>query len=125
MTATSILVVDDDDDIRETIVEALSDEGFEAVGASDGAEALRVLGASSSLPALILLDLMMPGMSGPDFLAAQRADPVLLAVPVVLVSADANVGAKAASLGVTEFLRKPVKLDVLIATAKRFSGTDS
>lgn len=123
MTSTSILVVDDDEDIRETIVDALSDEGFEANGAGDGAEALRVMRASSRLPAVIFLDLMMPGMSGPEFLAAQRADPALVAVPVVLLSADANVGAKAANLGVTEFLRKPVKLDVLIGTAKRFSGT--
>jgi len=67
----------------------------------------------------------MPGMSGADFLAAQRAAPALIAVPVVLLSASADLGAKAASLGVAEFIRKPIKLDVLIETAKRFSANRS
>ena len=118
MTSGYILVVDDDDDIRETIVEVLSDEGFEAIGASDGLEALHVMRAS--LPALVFLDLMMPGMSGPEFLVAQRADPALVSVPVVVLSADANVAAKAAELGIAEFFRKPIKLDALMGTTKRF-----
>lgn len=125
MNTPYILVVEDDDDIREAVIDVLSDEGFETIGASDGAAALRVMRASSNLPAFIFLDLMMPGMSGAEFLAAQRADPTLVAVPVVLVSADANVAAKAADLKVTAFLRKPVKLDDLIGTAKRFCAADS
>lgn len=125
MTAAFILVVDDDQDIRETVVEVLADEGYEVIGASDGAEALRVMRAASSLPALIFLDLMMPGMSGADFLVAQRADPALVAAPVVLISADADLAVKAANLGVTEFLRKPVRLKVLLETAQRLSGVDA
>lgn len=125
MTAAFILVVDDDQDIRETVVEVLADEGYEVIGASDGAEALRVMRAASSLPALIFLDLMMPGMSGADFLVAQRADPALVAAPVVLISADADLAVKAANLGVTEFLRKPVRLKVLLETAQRLSGVEA
>ena len=120
MKTAPILVVDDDPDIRETIIEALGDEGIAAIGAADGREALDLL-HSGTRPAVILLDLMMPGMSGADFLLAQRAAPALAAIPVVLLSADANVGTKAASLDATEFLRKPIKLELLIATALRYA----
>ncbi len=69
--------------IRESIVEFLDDNGYEAVGASDGREALQKLGASSDAPpCLILLDLMMPVMDGRTFRERQLQLPELAAIPV-------------------------------------------
>lgn len=116
-----VLVVEDDRDVRDTVIEALEDVGIPAHGAADGAEALEVLRARSDRPpALVLLDLMMPVMNGTQFRERQLADPVLAAIPVVLLSADGSVDAKARALGTAGFLRKPVKLAVLLETAKRF-----
>ena len=58
------LVVDDDPDIREALAGILADEGYQVTACADGAQALAHLGAGSDPPCLILLDLMMPGMSG-------------------------------------------------------------
>lgn len=69
----SILVVDDDAAIREIIAETLGDEGYTVLQASDGAQALDILRRSAE-PLVVLLDLMMPGMSGKDVLRAVAAD---------------------------------------------------
>lgn len=119
MIVAPVLVVDDDQDIRETVIEALGDEDVDAIGAADGQEALDLLLAGAR-PAVVFLDLMMPRMSGADFLRARRNDAALAAIPVVLFSADAEVVATAAALGATEAFRKPIKLDVLVATALRY-----
>lgn len=118
--APAILIIEDDEDIRETLVDALCDEGLPAVGAADGASALSFLRASPTRPEVIFLDLMMPGMSGADFLAAQRSVPALAKIPVVILSADAGVRAKAAELGASDGLRKPIRLQKLIEAAARF-----
>jgi len=81
-----ILVVEDDADLRENLCEVLELEGFRAVGVINGEEALRYLRAHA-LPCLILLDLMMPDMSGGEFRARQREDAQLAHVPVIVVSA--------------------------------------
>jgi len=81
-----ILVVEDDSDLRENLCEVLELEGFRAVGVDNGVEALRYLRAHGP-PCLILLDLMMPGMSGGEFRAQQRADEHLCQVPTIVVSA--------------------------------------
>ena len=82
----SILVADDNDDIREAIVEALSGEGYHVVSARNGDEALRIL-RDLPVPTLILLDLMMPVMSGWEFLDAQKNDARFAAHQVVTISA--------------------------------------
>jgi CheY-like chemotaxis protein len=81
-----ILVVEDDADLRENLCEVLELEGFKAVGVVSGAEALRYLRAHAP-PCVILLDLMMPGMSGGEFRARQREDAQLAHVPVIVLSA--------------------------------------
>lgn len=63
----TVLVVEDDVDIRQALLEILEDHGFTAVGASDGAEALDILARAPELPCVILLDLMMPVMDGQEF----------------------------------------------------------
>jgi CheY-like chemotaxis protein len=105
-----VLVVDDDPDIRETLHDVLEAEGFAVACAANGREALTALGMGSR-PALVILDLMMPTMSGWEVLAAIRADRSLADLPVAVMSA---AGPRAAPPGATCFLRKPVDLDTLV-----------
>jgi CheY-like chemotaxis protein len=117
-----ILVVEDDDDIRTTVLEIMGFEGFRAMGASHGAEALELLRRSEQKPALILLDLMMPLMNGAEFRERQLADPALASIPVVILTADANADAQCAELRAAGCLRKPMKLRAIIETAQRYAG---
>jgi CheY-like chemotaxis protein len=114
----SILVVDDDPEIRETIVEMLRDRGYEAMGAGDGAEALDTLRTRSSW-CLILLDLMMPNMDGWEMRKVQLADPVLSNIPVVVVSATTDIPQAASSLQAAGFVVKPARMSTLLATVEQ------
>ena len=77
--------------IRDSIVEFLDDNGYQAVGASDGRDALDKLTASDPPPCLILLDLMMPIMDGRSFREQQLQTPQLASIPVVVFSAYRDV----------------------------------
>src|SRR5215207_3043427 len=81
-----ILVVDDDEDIRVTIQQILEEEGYPALAAANGEEALRIIHSQPRRPRLVLLDLMMPVMDGQRFQAKLSEDPGLAAVPVVILS---------------------------------------
>lgn len=107
-----VLVVEDDFDSREMLRILLESEGYPVLSAADGREALQQLSAAS--PCLIILDLMMPGMNGWEFRAAQTQNPALAHIPVVVVSADGNVKDKATSLGVAGYLQKPVQFERLL-----------
>lgn len=109
----SVLVVDDEIDIREAVAEVLAEEGYEVFAAGDGAEALRK--ARSFHPSLVLLDLMMPGMNGWEFRAAQASDPELSSIPVVVLSALGRVSGFEAQ----GFIQKPFDLDELLSAVKR------
>jgi CheY-like chemotaxis protein len=113
-----ILVVDDDAEIRETIVEMLRERGYEALGAGDGIEALNAL-RSRSPWCLILLDLMMPNMDGPTMRKVQLADPAISKIPVVVVSATTDVPEVAGSLDAVDYVTKPARLSQLVATVER------
>lgn len=114
--AGCILVVDDEADIRDTIAELLADEGYAVEEASDGAEALAK--AKGCHPAMVLLDLMMPGMNGWEFRARQRDDPDLAGIPVIVVSALGRVpGVDAAG-----YLQKPFELDDLLSVVRRHAA---
>jgi DNA-binding response OmpR family regulator len=104
----SVLVVDDESDIREAVAEVLADEGYVVHGAGDGAEALRK--ARAVHPDIVLLDLMMPGMNGWEFRAAQKGDPELSDIPVVVLSALGRV----AGMDAAGFIQKPFDLDELL-----------
>jgi two-component system, chemotaxis family, chemotaxis protein CheY len=114
----TILLVEDDHDVREALGETLRDHGYEVQTATDGQNALEVLRAGLR-PGLILLDLMMPRMSGSEFRTVQRADPDLAVFPVVLLSADARMEEKAQGLKVDGAIRKPIDLDQLFTTIER------
>lgn len=114
-----VLVVDDDDDLRATIRELLVDEGYAVEEAGDGAQALaRLRGPGRA--ALVLLDLMMPVMDGLEFRAAQRADPSLGTVPVVLMTA-ATWQDPITRVAADAVLRKPVAPGALVAEVERFA----
>jgi signal transduction histidine kinase len=112
----SLLVIEDDADIREALDGLLSMEGFRVTGCSNGREALDWLRMSPK-PDLILLDLMMPIMDGWQFRVAQKDDPELATIPVLALSADST--AKAAAIDAEAYLKKPVDYDTLIATIDR------
>jgi CheY-like chemotaxis protein len=113
-----ILVVDDDEDIRDMIVLSLGLEGYEAVGACDGQEALERI-RERGRPGVIFLDLRMPRMSGPDFVHALHDDPAIARTPIVVLSGDATAVDAAATLGALDCLIKPIDLAVLVGAAAR------
>jgi len=114
-----VLVVDDDASIRESLAELLGDEGYRVQTATNGAEALSLLRPPARLrPCVILLDLMMPVMNGQEFYAEQQRDPALATIPIVVISADKNLAAKAAGIN-GEFLPKPVRLETVLGVLGR------
>jgi two-component system, chemotaxis family, chemotaxis protein CheY len=114
--AAEILLVEDDRDVREAIAEVLEQEGYVVSVAKNGIDALEMLQTAQPLPAVILLDLMMPVMDGWQFTAAQQKNAQWASIPVVILSADSHVGEKAESLHAAAHLRKPIQLDQLLAT---------
>jgi CheY-like chemotaxis protein len=114
-----VFVIDDDADIRETILSVLERHGYVAEAAADGLEALARLRAEPVAPRLILLDMMMPRMNGEEFRAAQLAEPRLAKVPVVVLSGARAVDEVARKIGV-EVLPKPFELSMLMALVRRF-----
>ena len=115
-----VLVVEDDVDIRDALIGILRDEGYAADAAGNGVEALDHLRSNAPRPALILLDLMMPVMNGWQFRTAQKGDDALNAIPVVVISADAGVKQKAASIGAQGYLKKPIELDALLDVVAKY-----
>lgn len=113
-----VLVVDDDRDIRDSLVEMLEDQGYLARGAANGLEALEVMRTSAALPCVILLDLMMPMMDGWEFREAQLKNPAWTQIPVIVLSAYSDVGAQARALAV-EHLRKPLAVRPLLEAVRR------
>jgi CheY-like chemotaxis protein len=110
----SVLVVDDDQAIREVIAEVLRDEGYQVVCAENGAQAMREIHKDHH-PDLVLLDLMMPVMSGWEVLEELQGDAELSRIPVVIVSAMNAPGAR-------EHLAKPIDLEHLLATVGRLTS---
>jgi CheY-like chemotaxis protein len=110
-----VLVIDDDHDIRTCLGEVLHEQGFVAVTAVDGRDALQKI--SSRRPDAIVLDLMMPVMNGFEFLDVVKNDDDLRRIPVVVISA--NRGFDERKLGVEAFLPKPFDLGALVDALER------
>ena len=117
-----VLVVDDDDVIRQLITVNLELEGFEVATAVDGQDCLDKVGDFD--PQVITLDIMMPRLDGYDTATRLRADPALAGTKIVLLSAMAQEAdrAKGDQLGVDAYLTKPFDPDDLIATVRRLAG---
>src|SRR5262249_61710854 len=107
MPGETILVAEDNPEEREALALALRQRGYTVLAAGDGAEAPRLL-YTGPAPGLILLDMLMPGCDGWQFLELRKPRPALAAVPVVVTTGLATANAAwAASLGAARFLRKP------------------
>jgi CheY-like chemotaxis protein len=119
-----ILVVEDDQDLRDTLTEALEQEGYAVTPARDGVEALSQLKSLRQRPDLILLDLQMPNMNGVEFRGEQLKIKELADIPVALLTADTEGEQKAASMN-TAFLRKPLKLPQLLSAIPRVIQTSN
>jgi CheY-like chemotaxis protein len=114
----SILIVDDDDAIREALEDVLSDEGYHVVGMSDGQQALTYLQAEPR-PSAMLVDLWMPVMDGWKFLDAVLDDPRLSRIPLIVLTAARDQRAR--DLRVSEVLTKPVQLQQVLAALERLT----
>jgi CheY-like chemotaxis protein len=117
--ARSILLVEDDADIRMALRDLLAADGFVVHTARDGQHALRVL-ERIELPSLIVLDYKMPVMNGSQFLAAKRRNARLRDIPVVLLSAWTREWS--GRLEVAEMLGKPVDPELLLTTVRAICG---
>ena len=104
--AAPVLVVEDNGEVRQALVALLEAEGYHVAEAVDGVSALRLLRTAAVQPCLIVLDLMMPRMSGWDFRMEQSSDLRLAGIPVVVVSAD-PLASQAERMGAAAVLSKP------------------
>jgi CheY-like chemotaxis protein len=107
-----VLIVDDDARIRAVLEQALRDEGYTTVAAADGREALARV--QQEPPALILLDMMMPRMDGPEFARQLDRQGLRGTIPIVVLSAADRPGHLAAQMGATACLEKPFDLTALL-----------
>ncbi|GAO04556.1 protein PilG [Anaeromyxobacter sp. PSR-1] len=114
-----VLIVDDESDIRQAVAEVLAEEGHQVVAAGDGEEALAQIRAFH--PQLVLLDLMMPVMNGWEFRAAQKGDPDISAIPVVILSAMGREGA----IDADGYIQKPFDLEMLLSAVRRHAQSAS
>ena len=119
-SSQGVLVIDDDAEIRGALVGALEDEGYRAMSAANGLEALEVLRILPTPPSVILLELMMPVMDGWQFCAELQRDPLLSKIPVVVVSAHGNVMEEASKVSASAYLKKPFLLKELLDMVGRF-----
>ena len=108
------LVVDDDRDIRETVAELLEDQGYSVHCAADGREALAWLQEHPRETEVVVLDMMMPGMNGEEFLCEKESTPQLADLPVVVVSAQEGSDAARKHPSVKDWLTKPIRFDHLL-----------
>lgn len=117
-----VLIVEDDRGIREALSDLLASENYHVALAADGAQALEWLRLNKeTLPHLIILDLMMPGMDGYQFRERQEVDPVFSRIPILLMTADGNVDIKMIKIGVKKAIRKPVEVDHLLRLVKELT----
>jgi two-component system, chemotaxis family, chemotaxis protein CheY len=109
-----ILLVEDDDEIRESLSDLLRSEGYDVEQARDGVEALHVLNHGNRPPCLLLLDLMMPNLNGWQLLEIMRGDDRLLTIPVVIMTAAQDEKVPSG----TRYVRKPAAFDTILAAVQ-------
>src|SRR5262245_23869830 len=126
-SAGNVLIVEDDPDVREMLATLLSMEGFHAVSAEDGLEALHLLRSvrhrAPEMPCLVLLDLKMPRLGGHEFRRAQLGDPTVASVPVAVMSGAVDLEQRARALGAVASVAKPIDVDLLMDVVKRYCAS--
>jgi CheY-like chemotaxis protein len=118
---TTILVVDDEPLIAMALEAALEDAGYEVVTAANGRQGLDRL-AEAPRPDLVLLDMMMPVMSGAAMRAAMLADQALRSIPVIVLSSLPEETVRARVDGVAAILRKPYTAEQVVGTIEEVLG---
>jgi CheY-like chemotaxis protein len=113
----TVLVVEDDHDIRVSVRTALEDDGFKVFTVTNGRSALDLLLRMTDLPCLILLDLMLPVMDGWHFAAILQQEPRLSRIPILIMSAYESPPPPEAAVG---FVKKPVDADTLLSAIERY-----
>lgn len=109
-----VLVVEDDDGIRELIRMILADAGHEALIALDGEQAIHL--ARTQIPQLILMDLNLPEVNGADACRAIKSDPATEHIPIIAMSAAQNIRAQLGQLTIDGFVAKPFDVEDLMTT---------
>ncbi len=117
-----VMIVEDDQDVRESLCEVLTDNDYRCVQASNGQEAIDRLREAREKPCVILLDIMMPVMDGNQFRSIQRVDPALSMIPVVVLTAHANLADSSNALQPAASLKKPVHVGALLSAVEQFCG---
>jgi CheY-like chemotaxis protein len=112
--APRVLVVDDDAAIREFLRELLGSEGYEVDEATNGAEAVERVRMNP--PAAVLMDLMMPILSGAEATSRLKSDPATADIPILAMSAGRNLATMAAGIPADGFVSKPFNLNQLVDT---------
>jgi CheY-like chemotaxis protein len=121
MDKKTIMVVDDDSEVREAVSELLENHGYAVIPASNGREALDELKIRNLRPAMILLDVMMPVMDGQTFCAEQQSDPELKDIPVVVFTAFGAALEKMKDVDAMPRLDKPVRAEQLLDSVELWS----
>jgi CheY-like chemotaxis protein len=119
---TTILVVDDEALIAMALEVALEDEGYHVATAANGKQGLERL-AQAPPTDLVLLDMMMPVMSGPAMLKAMASDPSFSGIPVIVLSSLPEEAVLMRTIGVAAILRKPYTLDEVLGAIAQVLGT--
>jgi CheY-like chemotaxis protein len=115
-----VMVVDDDEDLREMIALVLEAHGYRTQAAVDGVDALGQIDAGAK-PALVLLDLRMPRMNGTEFLEALGAR-TQNEIPVVVITGDLGGARDALAAGARTCVRKPIDMDALLDTVNQHAA---
>ena len=119
-----VLVVDDSMTVRQQVGRALTQAGFEVLGATDGVDALEKLAVTKDV-ALVVCDVNMPRMDGLQFLEALRADATIARIPVVMLTTEGQAERiqKAKALGAKAWLLKPFKADLMVEAVKKIAAS--
>lgn len=124
MRQKSVLIVEDDPDIRRMLYRLFVEEGFGVLQAENGKVALDILKVEKK-PDLILLDLFMPEMDAVGFRKVQEMDPSISAIPVIVMSTDGMLDVKGLKLGLNLFVRKPIDIDKLLSVVQKVLTSNS
>lgn len=119
--AKKILVIDDEIDIMKTMVYRLKAKGYEVFSASNGKEGISV--AQTQKPDLILLDLRLPDINGPEVARQIRAEEALRDTPIILITASVDIiGQKIEKCSAVDYILKPIDPEILYKKIEKYIG---